>query len=80
MREHCEKVGRERGPEVLLDGLSPIGKQFDAETLLERLGKLRQLGVVGAAVHIQADTRAEWCDHAARFGADVLAKLPKVRT
>lgn len=80
MREHCEKVGRERGPEVILGSLSPVGKQFNPEALLDRLGKLGELGIVGAAVHIQASTRAEWCDHAERFGADVLAKLPKVQT
>lgn len=80
MREHCEKVGREQGPEVMLGGLSSVGKQLNPEALLERLGKLRELGVAGAAVHIQASTRTEWCDHAERFGVDVLARLPKVQT
>jgi probable F420-dependent oxidoreductase len=80
MRDHCEKVGREHGPEVILGSLSPVGKQFNAEALLERIGKLREMGITGAAVHIQAATRAEWCDHAERFGADVLTKLAKDRT
>lgn len=80
MREHCEKVGREHGPEVILGSLSPVGRQFNAESLLQRIGKLQEMGISGAAVHIQADTRAEWCDLAERFGADVLAKLAKDRT
>lgn len=80
MREHCEKVGRERGPEVILGSLSPVGKEFNAEALLQRIGKLAEMGVVGVAVHMQASTRAEWCDLAERFGSDVLAKLPPART
>jgi hypothetical protein len=35
------------------------------------------MGVSGCAVHGRATTRAEWCDYAERFGADVLANLPK---
>lgn len=75
MLDHCEKVGRERPPEVILGSLSAIDRRFNAEAVLEKVGKLRELGVVGAAVHIQTGTRAEWCDLAERFGAEVLTKL-----
>jgi probable F420-dependent oxidoreductase len=80
MHDHCEKVGRERAPEVILGSLSPVGRQFHADALLTRIGKLGELGVTGAAVHIQASTRTEWCDIAERFGADVLSKVSTAST
>jgi hypothetical protein len=71
-------VGRERPPEVILGSLSTVDRRFNAEAVLEKIGKLRELGVVGAAVHMRASTRAEWCDLAERFGAAVLNKLPRL--
>ena len=79
LREHCDKVGRERPPEIILGGLSMIDRRFNAEAVLEKIGRLRELGVVGAAVHVQANARAEWCDVAERFGEAVLSKLPSAR-
>ena len=35
------------------------------------------MGAVAAAVNLGGKTRSEWCDRAARFGAEVIAKLPK---
>jgi probable F420-dependent oxidoreductase len=80
MKDHCDKIGRERAPEVILGSLSAVRQQFNAEAVLEKIGKLRDLGVTGAAVHIQASTRAEWCDIAERFGAEVLRKVSPLPT
>jgi probable F420-dependent oxidoreductase len=77
LREHCEKVGRERPPEILLGSLSSIDKNMNPAAILDRIEKLRDIGVTGCAVNIIAKTRAEWCDYAERFGAEVLAKVPK---
>jgi probable F420-dependent oxidoreductase len=77
MRDHCEKVGREQPPAVVLGSLSPIDKDMNAALLIDKIGRLRDLGLSGAAVHIRARTRTEWCDYAERFGADVLARLPQ---
>jgi probable F420-dependent oxidoreductase len=74
LHEHCEKIGRERPPEVRLGSLSPVGKDFKPEPVLERIAKLAALGVSGSAVHIIASTRSEWCEYAQRFGEEVLAK------
>jgi len=75
MHEHCQKVGRERPPEVILGSLSSIDRHFNADAVVEKIGKLRALGVVGAAVHIQTSSRTEWCELAERFGEQVLRKL-----
>jgi probable F420-dependent oxidoreductase len=78
LRQHCESVGRERPPEVVLGSFSPIDQDMNAAALIDQIGRLHELGLSGAAVAIRARTRAEWCDHAERFGAEVLSKLPRV--
>jgi probable F420-dependent oxidoreductase len=77
LREHCEKVGREKPPSIVLSSISSLNRNDDAAAMIDKIGELRELGAVGAAVHIVGRTRTEWCDKAERFGADVLAKLPK---
>jgi len=74
MREHCEQVGRERPPDVVLGSLVSPGEKLDAAALIDRIGRFRELGVSGAAIHIEGKTRAQWCDNAERYGAEVLAK------
>jgi probable F420-dependent oxidoreductase len=75
MREHCEKVGRERPPEVVLGSLTSPGEKLEPAALIDKIGRFRELGVSGAAIHIEGSTRAQWCDNAERYGADVLSKL-----
>jgi probable F420-dependent oxidoreductase len=75
LHEYCEKVGRERPPEVILAGLTEAGEDFHAGVLLDRIGRFQKLGVTGTAIHIKGRTRSEWCDNAERFGAEVLAKV-----
>jgi hypothetical protein len=77
LREHCEKIGRQRPPEVILSSLTQPGEKLHPEALLEKIGRFQELGATGGAIHIGGQTRAEWCDNAERFGADVLAKLPQ---
>jgi probable F420-dependent oxidoreductase len=74
MREHCEQVGRERPPDVVLGSLVSPGEKLDAAALIDRIGRFRELGVSGAAIHIEGKTRAQWCDNAERYGVEVLAK------
>ena len=74
MREHCEQVGRERPPGVVLGSLTSPGEKLDAAALIDRIGRFRELGVSGAAIHIEGKTRAQWCDNAERYGVEVLAK------
>jgi probable F420-dependent oxidoreductase len=75
LHEYCQKVGRVRPPEIILAGLNAPGEECHAQALLDRIGGLQQLGVTGAALHIEGGTRAEWCDNAERYGAEILAKI-----
>jgi hypothetical protein len=77
MREHCAVVGRERGPEVILSSLTSPGEKLRPQELIDRIGRYQELGITGAALHIDGKTRAEWCENVERCGAEVLAKLPK---
>lgn len=75
MKEHCEKSGRETLPEIFLGSIRRPGDEWNAQAILDKLGRYRELGVAGAVTHIEGDTRSEWCDNAEWFGAEVLAKL-----
>lgn len=75
MREHCEKIGRERPPEIQLGGLNSPSEAWNPEKLLEKIGRFAELGVREATVFIGGETRAEWCDNAERYGTDIISKL-----
>jgi alkanesulfonate monooxygenase SsuD/methylene tetrahydromethanopterin reductase-like flavin-dependent oxidoreductase (luciferase family) len=76
LHEHSEKIGRTR-PAIILSSISSLSEKDNAAAIIDKIGKLQALGVSGAAVHIGGRTRAEWCDNAERFAAEVLSKLPK---
>ena len=75
LREHCEKIGRQQPPDVILSSISTQGEMRNAQLMIDKIGHLRELGVRGIAVNFQGRTRAEWCDQAERFASEVLAKL-----
>jgi probable F420-dependent oxidoreductase len=77
LREHCEKIGRTSGPEIILSSLTQPGEKLHPDALVQKIGHFKDLGVTGVAIHVGGKTRAEWCDNAERYAADVLAKLPK---
>ncbi len=76
LREHCEKTGREHPPQIVLGSISSPGEKPSPAALIDKIGQLRSMGVSGAAIHIEGNTRTEWCDNAERFAADVLARIP----
>ncbi len=75
MREHCEKVGRKDMPQIFLEGVRAPGEASNPQQVIDRIGRYKQMGVTGVAVPLDGRTRAEWCDNAARFGAEVISKL-----
>ena len=77
LREHSEKVGRKIPPEIVVSSITSTGERLSSAALIDKIGRLHEMGVSGAALHIEGKTRAEWCEHAERCGTDVLAKLPK---
>jgi probable F420-dependent oxidoreductase len=77
LREHCDKVGRETPPQIVLGSIISPGEKPSPAELIDKIGHLEAMGVSGAAVSVSASTRAEWCDKAAQLASDVLAKLPR---
>ena len=75
MREHCEKVGRKQLPEVVLGAVNQPNEAWNPPALLEKIGRMRELGVTTVGATIDGRTRAEWCDNAERYGAEIIAKL-----
>jgi len=75
MQEYSEQVGRETPPAIFCSSITVPGEPWSAQAVVDRIGRYRELGVLGAATSIEGTTRAEWCDNAARFGAEVLALI-----
>jgi len=76
LRDQCDRIGRERPPEIILSSISSQEEMRDPQRMIDKIADFQKLGVRGVAVNFQARTRAEWCDAAERFAAQVLAKLP----
>jgi probable F420-dependent oxidoreductase len=75
MHAHCEKVGRPTPPRLVLGSLNHPGEEWNPEGLLETIGRYREAGVSEIAAHMDGTTRAQWCDNAERFAADVLSRI-----
>lgn len=75
IREHCEKVGRKDLPTIWLASITQPGDKWEAQQIIDQIGRYRELGITGAATHIDGNTKAEWCDNAERFASEILAKL-----
>jgi probable F420-dependent oxidoreductase len=75
IKEHCEKIGREKPPEIALSALVAPGAKLSAEAILDRIGRLRAAGVQRGSIHIDGQNRAQWRDNAEWFASEVLARI-----
>lgn len=75
LREQCEKVGRKQPPEVILGAVNSPNEAWNPSALLDKIGKMRELGINTVGATIDGRNRAEWCDNAERYGAEIIAKL-----
>lgn len=75
MKEHCEKIGREKSPDIFLASINKPGEEWNPQALIDKIGRFKEMGVIGVGSTIDGNTRAEWCDNAERFGAEVIAKI-----
>jgi probable F420-dependent oxidoreductase len=64
LHAHCEKIGRETPPEIIL-----------SQEAIDIISGYREKGTHGAGASVFVDSREQWCDLAADFGERVLAKL-----
>jgi probable F420-dependent oxidoreductase len=76
LREHCQKIGRKAPIEIMVGGVNPGTDKWEPNRLLDKIAELQALGVTTASAYVHGRTRAEWCDNAERYGAEVIAKLP----
>jgi len=79
LRAHAEKVERP-APSVALDSMKSPTDTWNAQALLDQIGRLEDLGVSWVTVHIEGQTRNEWCDNAERFGAEIISRAASERT
>lgn len=75
MKEYCVTFGRKDIPEVILGSFTSPGEKWSYQQIVDRLGRFREIGVSGAAISVDGQTRSEWCDNAERMGQEVIAKL-----
>ena len=72
MKEQVEAQGRTRPIDIVLDSFrQPAG---GPQTTLDAAGRLERMGVSWVGLHVEGKTVAEWCDNAAKYGAEILAK------
>ena len=75
MHAHAEKIGRAEPPKVIASSTYSIKPGWSAQEALDHFAHLKSLGIHGAGATVYADTRAEYCDLALKFGEDVIAKI-----
>jgi probable F420-dependent oxidoreductase len=77
LNAQCEAAGRAVPPEISTGSIAFPGENLSPAALIDRAGELAGIGVVATGMSIPGRTRAEWCDNAERFGAEVVAKLAR---
>jgi probable F420-dependent oxidoreductase len=75
MLDHSAKIGRAVPPQTICSATFTVNPGWSAQEAVDHYGHLSDLGVSGSGVSINASGRAEWCDQALKFGADVLPTL-----
>lgn len=75
MREYSEKIGRETPPLVAVGSLISPGDTWTPQKVIDNAGRMAELGVVAAGMHLEGGTLAEFCDNVERFGEDVIARV-----
>lgn len=77
MREYSEKVGREKPPQIFLGGITAPGEKATMSELIDKIGRYKEMGVVGVGINILGKTRREWLDSCQQYGEELVAKVPK---
>lgn len=75
LHAHCEKIGREVPPEIILSSVFTIKPGYSPQEAIDVISGYREKGTHGAGASVFVGSRAEWLELAADFGERVLAKL-----
>lgn len=76
LRDHCEKIGRTSPLRIVLGSIVAPGIKLSPPEVIDRIGRYREMGIGGVAVHVEGRTRQQWCDNAQAFAENVLQRLP----
>ncbi len=78
LRAYAEEIGRSEPLDV---NFVPFGQGInprvlpDADTFCEQVARLAEIGVTWLSVGLPSPSRAGYCEHAARFGEQVIARI-----
>jgi probable F420-dependent oxidoreductase len=75
MHQHCEAVGRETPPEIVMASINQVGEVLSPQQMVDRIGEFAELKVTTVATNFHVDTRAEWIDKAEQFAAEIISKV-----
>jgi alkanesulfonate monooxygenase SsuD/methylene tetrahydromethanopterin reductase-like flavin-dependent oxidoreductase (luciferase family) len=79
LRDYAASVGRKAALDIAFTPALEHGAQarqaFEPQKLVDRIGRLRELGVTCFMMGVPATTRAEFCEGARRYAEHVIAKL-----
>lgn len=75
MHDHCDKIGRDEPPYVFLASILQPGEKLSPAEIIDKIGSYKEMGIVGAAVHVDGSTKSEWCENAIQFSEEVLSKI-----
>lgn len=75
MLQHCEAVGRETPPEIVMASINQVGEILSPQQMVDRIGEFAELNVTTVATNFHVDTRAEWIEKALRFDEEIIKKV-----
>ena len=75
MHQHCEAVGRETPPEIVMASINQVGEVLSPQQMIDRIGEFAELGVTTVATNFHVDSRAEWIEKALRFDEEIIKKV-----
>jgi probable F420-dependent oxidoreductase len=75
LHEHCEKIGRQDKPRLVLGSIVSPGEKPSPAELIDKIGQYASMGISGCAYGLIASTRSEWRDKAQSFAENVLSKI-----
>ena len=75
MHQHCEAVGRETPPEIVMASINQVGEVLSPQQMIDRIGEFAELGVTTVATNFHVDTRAEWIEKALSFDEEIIKKV-----
>ncbi len=75
LNDHCAKIGRKAPPTIEVGSIAGLNDDWSPQQIIDAAGRYAAMGVISVGFNVKGRNRAEWCDNAERFGAEVIAKM-----